>query len=57
MTFAETDKLVKAIGHVETWSRALDREFKKAVTDFEQVETYQKWLDEAKQDIFEVASR
>tara|TARA_B110000902_G_scaffold124467_1_gene145332 strand:- start:1516 stop:1689 length:174 start_codon:yes stop_codon:yes gene_type:complete len=57
MTFEETNKLVKAINHLETWSRALDREFKKEETDYEQVETYQKWLDEAKQDIFEVASR
>jgi hypothetical protein len=57
MTFAETNKLVRAISSLESWTLALNREFKKEETDFDQVEKYQRWLDEAKQEIFEVASR
>ena len=57
MTFAETHKLVNAISALETWTRAIDRLHKKEAWDYDEIEKVQKWLDEAKQEIFEVASR
>jgi|TARA_R110001592_G_scaffold312118_1_gene587156 hypothetical protein len=57
MTYEETHKLVNAISALETWTRAIDRLHKKEAWDYDEIEKVQKWLDEAKQEIFEVASR
>ena len=57
MTYAETKTLMDAIHEVETWTRALEREWAKENTDFKQVKEYEAWLSEAKQKIFDVATR
>lgn len=59
MTYAETAKLVAAINEIETWTRAIQREEQKAFgeTDFDQIAKYSEWLGEAKQSVFEIASR
>ena len=57
MTFAETHKLVNAIASVETWGRSLDRLHRQDVMDFDQITNVEKWLEEAKQEIFDIASK
>ena len=57
MTFAETNKLVKAINYLETWTRSMERENSKEEQDYAEIARLQKWIDEAKQEIFEVASK
>tara|TARA_R110000787_G_scaffold241216_2_gene347421 strand:+ start:380 stop:574 length:195 start_codon:yes stop_codon:yes gene_type:complete len=57
MNYEDTHKLVNAISALETWTRAIDRLHKKEAWDYDEIEKVQKWLDEAKQEIFEVASR
>tara|TARA_R110001606_G_scaffold382181_1_gene543809 strand:- start:425 stop:598 length:174 start_codon:yes stop_codon:yes gene_type:complete len=57
MTFAETDKLLKAINYLETWARAMQREINNEEVDEKQVAEYQKWIDEAKQEIFEFCTK
>ena len=57
MTFAETAKLIKVIDQLETFSICLDRELKKDKIDYAEVERYEKWVAEAKQDIFDIASK
>lgn len=42
MTFAETDKLVKAINRLETWARSMQREINNEEVDEKQVAEYQK---------------
>ena len=57
MTYAETKTLMDAIHEVETWTRAIEREWAKENTDFKQVAEYEAWLDTAKQKIFDIANR
>jgi hypothetical protein len=57
MTFAETDKLVKSINRLETWARSMQREINNEEVDEKQVAEYQKWIDNAKQEIFELCTK
>ena len=57
MTFAETHKLVNAIASVETWTRAIERLHSDEVVDFKRLAQAEKWLAEAKQEIFDIASK
>jgi hypothetical protein len=57
MNFAQTEKLVKAIGYLETWTRSIERENRKEEKDYTEIAQLEKWLEEAKQEIFDLASR
>ena len=57
MTYAETAKLVKVIGQLETFTIRLERELKKEEADYAEIERYERWVAEAKQDIFDIASK
>jgi hypothetical protein len=57
MTFAETDKLVKSINRLETWARSMQREINNEEVDEKQVAEYQKWINNAKQEIFELCTK
>mgnify|MGYP003624921822 FL=1 len=57
MTYPDTHKLVTAISALETWSRALERQHnKEGATNYEEIGRIEKWLAEARQDIFDVAN-
>jgi hypothetical protein len=57
MTYAKTANLIKVIDQLETFAICLNRELKRDVIDYAQVERYEKWVAEAKQDIFDIASK
>ena len=57
MTYSETAKLIKAIGHLETFTICLERELKKETPDQDEAAKLEIWVEEAKQDIFDIASK
>ena len=57
MNFAQTEKLVKAIGYLETWTRSIERENRKEEKDYTEIAQLEKWLEEAKQEIFDLANK
>ena len=57
MTYPDTHKLVTAISALETWTRALERQHnKEGATNYEEIGRIDKWLTEARQEIFDVAN-
>ena len=57
MTYDEASKLVKAIDEIETWTRAYEREGDKENPDWDKLSEYTKWLKEAKEKVFDIASK
>lgn len=59
MTYAETSKLVAAINDVETWAGAARAEMAKPYEDFdlEAYNRYNRYLESAKQAVFNLASK
>jgi hypothetical protein len=57
MTFAETSKIVKAINDLESWTQTLYRLHSQETWDFEQITNVERWIAEAKQEIFDLASK
>lgn len=53
MTFQETQTLISEINNIAIWSRYIEHERAKEVIDYEEIERMTKWLEEAKQVIFE----
>ena len=56
MTFAKTQSLVNAIEQVETWANAIAREQRKDDIDWTRMSDLEKYLEEAKETIFNIAS-
>ena len=57
MTYSDTHKIVTAISALETWTRALERQHnKEGATNYEEIGRIEKWMGEARQDIFDVAN-
>jgi hypothetical protein len=42
---------------LETWTRSIERENRKEEKDYTEIAQLEKWLEEAKQEIFDLASR
>jgi hypothetical protein len=57
MTYAETNKLVKAIDEIETWAMAIAREHEKASIDFDRVTKLEGFLRDAKEKVFDIANK
>lgn len=59
MTYAETSKLVSALKDIETWAIAAQRELSKSYEDFdiEAHDRYKRWLDDAKQAVFDLVNK
>lgn len=53
MTFTETQTLISEINDVASWTRHIEHERAKELPDYELMERMTKWLEEAKQAIFE----
>lgn len=53
MTFAETETLMTEINAIEAWACALERERSKETPDWERVAQFRRWMEEAKQTIFQ----
>ena len=57
MTYAETHKLVKAIDAIETWANAIAREYEKESIDPQRLADLEKYLQEAKEKVFDIANK
>ena len=57
MTYSETAKLIKAIKQLETFTICLERELKKETLEQDEIERFELWVEEAKQEIFDIASK
>ena len=57
MTYAETDKLIKAINEVEIWSAIVSKLLADEYSDRRDMKDSQKWLDEAKQTIWDICAK
>ena len=57
MTYEKTARLVNAINDLEIWSRSLQRENEKdGGSDRDHIQRLEKWVAEARQEIFDVAT-
>ena len=57
MTYAETDKLIKAINEVEIWSGIVSKLLVDENSNYQDMKNSQKWLDEAKQTIWDICAK
>lgn len=57
MTYAETDKLIKAINEVEIWSGIVSKLLADENSNYQDMKDSQKWLDEAKQTIWDICAK
>jgi len=57
MTYAETDKLIKAINEVEIWAAIVSKLLADENSDRRDMKDSQKWLDEAKQTIWDICAK
>lgn len=57
MTYNETNTLVKAIDEIETWATAIHREREKESVDYDRVARLEKFLQEAKEKVFDIANK
>jgi hypothetical protein len=57
MTFAETTKLVEALNSIETWVTAIIREKDKDNPDRKELEKFQKYLEQDRQIVFDIANK
>jgi hypothetical protein len=57
MTFAETTKLVEALNGIETWVTAIIREKEKDNPDRKQINKLEKYLEQDRQIVFDIANK
>ena len=57
MTFAETTKLVEALNGIETWITAILREKDKDDPDRKQITKLEKYLEQDRQIVFDIANK
>ena len=57
MTYAETNTLVKAIDEIETWAYAIAAEREKESVDYDRVTRLEGFLRDAKEKVFDIASK
>lgn len=57
MTYSETKSLMDAIQEVESWTWAIQNERNKDKPDWNHLKFLEKWLDESKQKIFDIANK
>ena len=57
MTFSDLDTITTAINAIETWASAVARESEKDEPNYERIERINKYLKEAKQEVFELCTK
>tara|TARA_R110000744_G_scaffold31460_2_gene73966 strand:+ start:275 stop:478 length:204 start_codon:yes stop_codon:yes gene_type:complete len=58
MNFIQTQKLVRAMSDIESWSQSYIREMDKSpeFCDYDKLTRFQKWIDDAKTEVFNLAN-
>tara|TARA_R110002126_G_scaffold230544_1_gene375312 strand:+ start:42 stop:245 length:204 start_codon:yes stop_codon:yes gene_type:complete len=58
MNFIQTQKLVRAMSDIESWSQSYIREMDKSpeFCDYDKLMRFQKWIDDAKTEVFNLAN-
>lgn len=54
MNYQQAKKLINAMNEIETWANQYQREILKDDPDWSRIDQGQKWIDEAKQEIFDL---
>lgn len=57
MKYETIQKLVNAIQEIENWTSSIDNQFASGSIDFEKVERFTQYRDDAKQVILDIATK
>ena len=57
LTFSDKVQLVNAIEDVATWTRNITNEKNRGSEDYDDIEKMEKWLEDAKNTIFDIATK
>ena len=57
MTYAETHDLVKAIEQIDTFASSIAREYEEKSIDYDRMAMLEKYLQEAKEKVFNIAKK
>jgi len=57
LTFSDKVQLVNAIEDVATWTRNITNEKNRGSEDYDDIEKMEKWLEDAKNTVFDIATK
>ena len=57
MTFTETKNIMDAIAELETWAKAVDREYAKEQPNCAKLNRLESYLETARENLFNMASK